>query len=159
MVAGKPYQSLVPFHYQKATNMTETELAQRLHRDLGALATDALWSSDATSGQAEGNYTDPIADAKEDAGIDDLADATAAQLKAIRRGALGYCFDRLLAHYAQAIDTSSDGQNTSYSQISTNIQAARVAILGRTAKGVNLRGYPKRDYTAEFGNAATPATE
>jgi len=139
--------------------MTEIELAQRLHRDLGALATDAGWSAEATSGQAEGHYTDPIADAKEDIELDTLADATARELKAIRRGALGYCFDRLLAHYAQAIDTSSDGQGNSYSQISANIERARVAILGRVAKGANLRGYPKRDYTAEFGNAETPTTD
>lgn len=139
--------------------MTESDLAERLHRDLGALATDAGWSSASATGQSEGNYTDPIADAKEDASVTTLSDATAAQAKAIRRGALGYCFDRLLAHYAQAVDTQSDGQGMSYSQISANIQAARVAILGRSARGVNLRGYPRRDYTAEFGNAETPATD
>ena len=39
------------FYHQGIARMTEIELAERLHRDLGALATDAEWSSESTTGQ------------------------------------------------------------------------------------------------------------
>lgn len=133
--------------------MTESELAGRLHRDLGALALDVEWSTVVTDEQPQGSYTDPIADAKEEAEIEDLEDATAAQLKSIKRTALNLCFDRLLIHYAATVDVSGDGKSESFSQISIQIERARTAVLGRAAKGAKLRGYPRPDYTLGEGNA------
>lgn len=135
--------------------MTEAELASRLHRDLGPLAADAEWSTAPTSGQAQGHYTDPIADAKEAAGVeDDLNDdeVTAAVLKKVRRLALSFCFDRLAIHYVGAVDHSADGASESLSQILANIERAKMIACGSVVVGVNLRGKSKPDWTANDGN-------
>lgn len=135
--------------------MTENELAARLHRDLGALATDATWAVTATAGQAQGHYTDPIADALESVGLTALADATAIQLRACRRIALGLCLDRLEIHYTQAVDVSGDGLSESLSQISQAIARVRVNLIGRVAVGANLRGVRRPDYDLNLGTAAS----
>jgi hypothetical protein len=132
--------------------MTENELAGRLHRDLGALACDAQWATTATDDQPQGHYTDPIADALEAAGLTSLADATAAQLKVIKRVALGLCLDRLEIHYAQAVDITGDGLSQALSQISANIDRVRKTLIGSVAVGVNLRGYRRPDYDVNVGN-------
>lgn len=132
--------------------MTENELAARLHRDLGALACDAQWATTATDDQDQGHYTDPIADALEAAGLTSLADATAAQLKSIKRTALSLCLDRLEIHYAQAVDTSGDGLSQALSQISANIARVREKLVGAVAVGANIRGYRRPDYDANVGN-------
>ena len=132
--------------------MTENDLAARLHRDLGALAADAGWSPAATDGQPQGHYSDPIADALEAAGLTTLASATAAQLRAIRRTALGVCLDRLEIHYAQAVDVTGDGLNEALSQIGQAIARARTNLIGTIAVGANLRGWRRRDYDVNIGN-------
>lgn len=137
--------------------MTPAQLAARLHRDLGALASDAQWDTVGVDDQPQGSYSDPIADALEAAGLTDLEDATAAQLKAIRRAALSLCLDRLELHYTQAVDVSGDGQSQALSQISQAIARARANLLGHVAVGANLRGVRRPDYDANLGNSTTKA--
>lgn len=133
--------------------MTEQALAARLHRDLGQLAIDAGWTTDASADQPQGNYSDPIADAKETAGIaGDLAAAPATAVQKVRRLALGVCFDRLALHYTTAVDHSEDGMSENLSQILINIERARMLILGNTAVGVSLRGTSRPDWMATGGN-------
>lgn len=139
--------------------MTPAQLAARLHRDLGALAADAGWDTIGVDDQPQGSYSDPIADALEAAGLADLEDATAAELKAIRRTALSLCLDRLELHYAQAVDTSGDGLSESFSQIGQAIARARANLVGRVAVGANLRGVRRVDYDANLGNSTTKAGE
>lgn len=137
--------------------MTELELASRLSRDLGVLATDAGWSTDATAGQAQGHYTDPIADAMDSVGVDgDLDDATKAQRQAVTRKALMVCIDRLMIHYAAQVDEESDGTSRSSSQTFKALEEVRARVTGRMAVGVTLRGSRRPDYTVDRGNAPTP---
>lgn len=137
--------------------MTESELAARLARELGALAADAEWSTDATAGQDQGHYTDVIEDAMDAAAVDgDLADATATQLRVVKRVALERCLDRLELHYSVLVDTDAAGvASEKLSQIRAAITAMRSSLssLGaRTAIGVNLRGRRKPDYDVNVGN-------
>jgi hypothetical protein len=155
--------------------MTEAELAARLARDLGPLAADASWSAAAALGQAQGHYTDPIADAKDDAGVtDDLSDVTEMDaLRLIRRLALLACLERLELHYATLVDTSTGGDSGSQivqklSQVRQAIGVVRVALTKAIAtseaaavvaaaaptkaSGVNLRGHRRPDYDVGGGN-------
>lgn len=135
--------------------MTAAELAQRLHRDLAALAADAAWSPTATTGQAQGHYTDPIADAMADVGLDDLADATAAQLKRVRQLALGACLERLELHYAAVTDLKVGQRDEKLSQIGaalTRIRASAPAAGGGVARGVTIRRGPAVDYSTGEGD-------
>lgn len=138
--------------------MTPAELAQRLERDLQALATDAEWTATPSAGQPEGHYSDPIADALSDAGVSDLPTATAAQLKAIRLAALGGCLDRLERHYATLVDTAAGSLSQKLSQTFAAISLLRQRIsappadIANTATGANLRGRRRPDYTLGSGN-------
>src|SRR5262245_36895344 len=89
--------------------MTEADLMNRLVRDLGPLAVDAQRSTTATSDQPQGSYSDPIADAKEGAGVTAaLSTVTAvATIRLIRRLALLACLERLELHYATLVDTTT----------------------------------------------------
>ncbi len=137
--------------------MTADELAQRLHRDLAALAADARWSPDPTDGQAQGHYTDPISDALGDVGLGDLADASAGQLKRVRQLALGACLERLELHYAAVTDLKVGQRDEKLSQIGTalsRIRASAPAAGGGVAVGFTLRRGPARDYTTGGGDDA-----
>ncbi len=138
--------------------MTPAELAARLHRDLATLAVDAEWNTSASTGQPEGHYSDPIADAMSDAGVSDLTTAAPAQLKAIRTAALGGCLDRLERHYATLVDTAQGSLNQKLSQTFAAISQLRERIsqpsanTANTATGANLRGRRRPDYTLGSGN-------
>ncbi len=138
--------------------MTPAELALRLERDLQALASDAAWSTAASTGQPEGHYSDPIADAMSDAGVSDLTTATAAQLKTIRTAALGGCLDRLERHYATLVDTAQGSLSQKLSQTFAAISLLRERIsdppanTANTAIGANVRGRRRPDYTLGSGN-------
>lgn len=136
--------------------MTDAELAARLHRDLAQLATDAGWSTVATTGQALGHYTDAVADAKEALGLDDLADATPAQRKRVRQLALGACLERLERHYATLVDIDVGQRSERLSQIAGAIARLRAASAtggGAVAQGLTIRRGAAVDYTAGEGDA------
>lgn len=137
--------------------MTADELAQRLHRDLAALAADARWSPAATEGQAQGHYTDAISDAIADVGLEDLADATHAQLKRVRQLALGACLERLELRYAAMTDLKVGQRDEKLSQIGaalSRIRASAPAAGGKVAVGFTLRRGPARDYSTGGGDNA-----
>jgi hypothetical protein len=144
--------------------MTEAELAARLARELGPLAVDAAWSVAATTGQAQGHYTDPISDAKEALGItDDLADVelTGVQTRELRDRALLGCLERLELHYATLVDTTTGTGDTSQvqklSQVRAGIQGIRARLdarIGAAATGVVIRGRSRPDYTVGEGDEA-----
>src|SRR5215831_15916867 len=108
--------------------ITETELMNRLVRDLGPLAVDAQWSTTATGDQPQGSYSDPIADAKEGAGLNAaLSTVTAAAtITLVRRLALLACLERLELHYATLVDTTSGGD--SGDTITQKLSQVRVAV-------------------------------
>jgi hypothetical protein len=136
--------------------MTDAELAQRLHRDLAALAADAAWSPTATEGQALGHYTDPIADAKADVGVSDLSAATASQAKRVRQEALRACLERLELHYAAVTDLRVGQRDEKHSQIAQalgRLRASATSSGGSGAVGFTLRRGPARDYTTGGGDA------
>ena len=157
-----------------ATAMTETELMQRLARDLGPLAIDAQWVTAATPGQPYGSYSDPIADALEAAGIVDLsAVADGATLALVRRLALLSALTRLELHYATLVDTATTagsagetvtqklsqvraaiGQVRATLAASVATSAATPATSPTKATGLNLRGRRRPDYDAGAGNSA-----
>ena len=135
--------------------MTEADLAARLHRDLSALATEAEWSVTATTGQAYGSYTDPIADAKTEIGVSgDLDDATDAQQIAVRQAALRVCLDRLELHFTTYTDLRVGERDEKLSQIRTALAAARLAlsVAGGIARGLTIRRGPQIDYTTHDGD-------
>jgi len=141
--------------------VTEAELAARLARDLGPLATDAGWSATATAGQSEGHYSDAIADAKDDLGFaGDLGDATLtpAQLAELRDRALLVCLERLERYYITLVDTSSGTGEGSQAQKLSQVQKALVLVrtnLDRkmsVSRGVKLRGRRRPDYTLGEGD-------
>lgn len=134
--------------------MTEAELAARLHRDLNALADEAGWSATPTDGQPQGHYSDPIADALAAQGLDALADATSAQIVAVRRVALGLCLDRLAAYYAALVDIRAGEREEKLSQLRDSIPAVRASLIGRTAVGVRLPGRRYPDYGPSSGDEA-----
>jgi hypothetical protein len=136
--------------------MTADELAQRLHRDLAALAGDAGWSPTATDGQAQGHYTDPIADALAEVGLDDLADASTAQLKRGRQLALGACLERLELHYAAVTDIKVGQRDEKLSQIGTSlsrIRASAPAAGGGVGVGFTIKRGAAVDYSTGGGDA------
>lgn len=129
--------------------MTDADLAARLGRDLGALGTDAGWSTSATAGQEQGHYTDPITDAKDAYGVTgDLDAAELATQRKVQKLAFLYCLDRLQVHYAALVDTSEAGLSQSWSQIADRIHQLR----GRFGRGVQLRGRRRPDYTLDGGD-------
>jgi hypothetical protein len=151
--------------------MTEIELAARLARELGPLATDAGWSSAATTDQPQGHYSDPIADAKEAMAITgDLSDATltAAQAIELRDRALLGCLERLELHYATKTDTQIGAGGDSQAQKLSQVQAAIAKVRARvdakvaaayaratdrsSAQGVSIRGRRRPDYTVGGGD-------
>jgi hypothetical protein len=148
--------------------MTEAELAARLVRELGPLAVDAGWSADATAGQPEGHYSDPIADAKEAIGIAGAlasAELTAAQLGELRDRALLACLERLELHYATLVDTSTGQGEGSQAQKLSQVQAAIAGVRARvdrkvatrveqpgSARGASIRGRARPDYTVGGGD-------
>ncbi|MBK9709716.1 MAG: hypothetical protein IPO81_00015 [Kouleothrix sp.] len=158
--------------------MTETDLMQRLARDLGPLALDAQWSTTATSEQPYGSYSDALADAKEGAGIaGDLSAVTSsATLALVRRLALLACLERLELHYATLVDTTTGGDageavTQKLSQVRTAIGQVRATLAAAvataaaaptasptTARGVNLRGRRRPDYDVGGGNVVIPDT-
>lgn len=131
--------------------MTDADLALRLSRDLGALATDAQWATSGDQSQPQGHYTDPIADAKAAIGIADLPDATAEQLRRVRLAALAVCFDRLEAHYAALVNTK--GAELNVERLLDNCRSLRLQLVGSIAVGVALRGQSRPDYTLGGGDA------
>lgn len=149
--------------------MTESDLAQRLARDLGPLAVDAGWSLDAAEGQPQGSYSDGIADAKQAAGVvGDLASAAAAALALVRQLALRACLERLELHYATLVDTTTGGETTvtqRLSQVRQAISSVRQSLAAAIsagaappasptkATGLNLRGRRRPDYDVGSGNA------
>jgi hypothetical protein len=160
--------------------MTEDELARRLARDLGPLATDAQWSAVASDGQPQGSYSDAIADAKEEAEVSGALDSVldAPKLRSIRRLALLVCLERLELHYSTLVDTSSGGDTGN--QVVQRLSQVRVAIgsvrktlsesvasatsAGATATepakkaiGLNLRGKRRPDYDVGGGNVVESA--
>jgi hypothetical protein len=137
--------------------MTDADLAQRLHRDLAALAADAGWSPAATEGQPQGHYSDPIADACADVGVADLAAATVVQRKRVRQLALSACLERLELHYAAQADLKVGQRDEKLSQISAalgRIRASAPAAGGGVAQGFTLRRGPAVDYTTGGGDDA-----
>jgi hypothetical protein len=137
--------------------MSASDLAARLARDLGSLASDAGWSAEATSGQPQGHYTDAIADAMDDIGVDDLAEATPAHLRRVRQAALLTCLERLELYYATLTDIRVGQRDEKLSQIASAIGRIREAahLAGTSvAKGVRLRRGPAVDYTAGEGDDA-----
>lgn len=137
--------------------MTADELAQRLHRDLAALAADAGWSPTATEGQAQGHYTDALSDALAEVGLDDLADATTAQGKRVRQLALGACLARLELHYAAVTDIKVGQRDEKLSQIGaalSRIRASAPAAGGGVGVGFTIRRGPAVDYTTGDGDDA-----
>lgn len=145
--------------------MTDAELALRLARELGPLAIDAAWSVTASTGQAQGHYSDPIADAKEALDITgDLDDAelTGTQTRDLRDRALLGCLERLELHYSTLVDTSTgqgDGtQVQKLSQVRAGIVGIRKRLdqrIGAAARGVSIRGRSRPDYTVGEGDEAT----
>lgn len=136
--------------------MTDADLAARLHRDLAALAADAGWATTATTGQAQGHYSDPIADAKADVGVSDLATATVAQQKRVRQLALGICLERLELHYAAQVDLRVGQREERLSQIGAQlarIRASAPAAGGGVGRGATIRRGPAVDYSAGAGDA------
>ncbi len=150
--------------------MIESELAQRLARDLGPLAIDAGWLADAAGGQPQGSYSDPIADAKQAAGVSgELAGvADPATLALVRQLALRACLERLELHYATLVDTTTGGETTvtqrlsqvrqAISQVRQNLAAVIAAGAAPPASptkatGLNLRGRRRPDYDVGAGNA------
>jgi hypothetical protein len=156
--------------------MTEADLMNRLVRGLGPLAVDAQWSTTATTGQPQGSYSDPIADAKEGAGVSgDLSAVTTwATLILVRRLALLACLERLELHYVTLVDTSSGGESggsvtQKLSQVraaigqvratlaatiaSSEAAAAASASSPTKATGLNLRGRRRPDYDVDIGNS------
>lgn len=129
--------------------MTNAALAARLHRDLGWLATEAEWSTTSDDeDQPQGHYTDPIEDALEAEGVESLADATAAERKAVRRVALLGCLDKLEIHFAALVDTTLGPRADRMSQISEAIGRIRGTQGGKVGKGVRVpRAYP--DWTTQ----------
>ena len=117
---------------------TRTQLAQRLARDLSALASDAEWSLDPDGGQSEGSYTDPIDDGMRAARIATLETASPAQVEAVRLVALVACYDRLSAFYATQTDLKVGQRDEKASQTVAAIaklrgsvaQAAAAALAG-----------------------------
>lgn len=120
--------------------MTRQELANRLHRDLGALAVDAGWSTTASDGQPDGSYTDPIDDALLAAGVDDVTLVASADLVPIRQAALAGCLERLERHYATLVDTTTGPLSQKLSQTREAIKVLReslplgVVTLGRLTR-------------------------
>lgn len=133
--------------------MTDAELAARLSRELNSLAEEADWSTEATTGQPQGSYSDAIADAKEAVGISDLTTATAAQLKSIKRLALLACYDRLMNYYATLTDITVGPRKEELSQLLGAVERARQATVGRVAVGFTIRRGPAVDYTTGGGDA------
>ncbi len=153
--------------------MTEIELALRLARELGPLAVDAGWSAGTTTGQPEGHYSDPIADAK--AAMDiigDLVDATLTSAQAIelRDRALLGCLERLELHYATKTDSTvsaglgGDSLAQKLSQVQAAISKVRARVDAKvaaafqratdrsSAQGVTIRGRSRPDYTVGGGD-------
>jgi hypothetical protein len=150
--------------------MNESELAQRLARDLGPLAVDAVWSVDAADGQPQGSYSDGVADAKQAAGVvGDLSGVTdPAALALVRQLALRACLERLELHYATLVDTMTGGETTvtqRLSQVRQAIAQVRQSLAAAIsagaappasptkATGLNLRGRRRPDYDVGSGNA------
>ena len=151
--------------------MTEAELAARLSRDLGPLAEDANWSATATAGQAQGHYTDAIADAKAVLGVDGaLADAVmnGNQLLELAARALLACLERLEIHYTSLVDSSAGtgagAQQQKLSQVQAGIARVRTrlaaavhaqsSVASAPATGANVRGQKRPDYSLGEGNEA-----
>ena len=154
--------------------MTEAELAARLARDLGPLAADASWRAAATEGQAQGHYTDAIADAKAVLNVGgDLADATLSSnqlLELMARALLG-CLERLELHYTTLVDSSAGtgagAQQQKLSQVQAGIAKVRQrlaaavhaqsSVASAPATGANVRGMRRPDYSLGSGNEAEDA--
>lgn len=140
--------------------MTEAELAARLARDLGPLATDAGWSAAVTADQPQGHYSDAIADATAAMGIaGELVDAalSAAQVGELRDRALVGCLERLELHYSTLVDTVAGGGGATQKlgQVRLSIGQVRGRLdlrVGAAAQGVKVRGQRRPDYTAGAGD-------
>jgi hypothetical protein len=137
--------------------MTDADLAAKLHRDLSALATEAGWSPAATTGQDQGHYTDPIADAKADVGVTDLSAATAGQRRRVRQLALLACLDRLELYFATLADLAVGQRDEKLSQIGAAVARARGTLRSAgtaAAVGFTLKRGPATDYAAGEGDLA-----
>jgi hypothetical protein len=146
--------------------MTDAELAARLSRELGPLAVDAGWSATASTGQAQGHYTDPIADARAAMAI--TGTLTAAQEIELRDRALLGCLERLELHYATRTDSTigagADSHVEKLSQVHSAIARVRARVDAKvsaafarstdqsSAQGVSIRGRSRPDYTVGGGD-------
>lgn len=150
--------------------MTEAELATRLARELGPLATDAEWSTTASAGQAYGSYTDAIDDAMTDCAVSGSLNAASLALqRAVRWSALLACLERLELHYSTLVDSASGqgegGSTQKLSQVRATITQVRKRLADRAeaqtgrqtrkATGATVRGIGRLDYTLPDGDVPT----
>ncbi len=133
--------------------MTRAELAKRLERELGPLASDAGWKVTGTSGQTEGQYTDAIADALELTGVADLTTATVGQRMQIRQLALGACLARLERHYAALVDTVEGPVSQKLSQVRLAIAELRKGSSAASGRQVVMTTLVRAadEYTLGYG--------